>query len=196
MTIETIRRAMQWARANGYSHTRKRVPEWGAIEHLWLAERREVRIYVRRDGYTTLRVTTPQLTAESTGGDAATILDALAAYRILPGEYSGIYRLGALAGQVEMARDLRDDLVAHAVVEQAGREVGKAVVAEAMVCPSCGESCLRDEADVGVGVIYGPWGCPCGWSESERFDVTTGPKFENGHRVDQWGGLTPNGGVA
>lgn len=34
-------------------------------------------------------------------------------------------------------------------------------------CPECGsEHCSRDEADVGVGVIYGPWRCgDCGWSE-------------------------------
>jgi len=60
-----------------------------------------------------------------------------------------------------------------------------------MQCPKCGNDCQRDEADVGIGVMYGPWGCLCGWSSDPRFDVTAGPKFENGHRIDQWGGLTP-----
>ncbi len=42
-------------------------------------------------------------------------------------------------------------------------------------CPNCGEEGLyRDDADVGVGIIYGPWGCPCGWSADPRFDSTQG----------------------
>ncbi len=33
-------------------------------------------------------------------------------------------------------------------------------------CPKCGADCWRESADVGVGIIYGPWGCPeCCWSE-------------------------------
>ncbi len=37
-----------------------------------------------------------------------------------------------------------------------------------MNCPKCAEECWRDEVDVGVGVIYGPWGCCCcGWSEAD-----------------------------
>lgn len=61
-----------------------------------------------------------------------------------------------------------------------------------MICPKCGaEDCRRDSADVGVGVMYGPYGCPCGWSQDPRFDIAEGPKFEEGYRVDQWGGLTP-----
>lgn len=36
---------------------------------------------------------------------------------------------------------------------------------DAKVCPECGDNCWRDSADVGVGIIYGPWGCSCGWSE-------------------------------
>lgn len=44
-----------------------------------------------------------------------------------------------------------------------------------MDCPKCGEECCRDEADVGVGVIYGPWGCMCGWSEDPQFDSSGGP---------------------
>lgn len=42
-------------------------------------------------------------------------------------------------------------------------------------CPKCGEEVYRESADVGVGVIYGPWGCMmCGWSEDPRFDSSEG----------------------
>jgi hypothetical protein len=62
-------------------------------------------------------------------------------------------------------------------------------------CPNCGHDCYRDEANVGVGTIYGPWGCPCGWSEDERYNTLEGPKFtENGYKLDQYGGATPPGG--
>ncbi len=61
-----------------------------------------------------------------------------------------------------------------------------------MTCPRCNSPCSRDEADVGVGVIYGPWGCYCGWSEDDTYDVTGGPKqTADGYTLDQWGGLTP-----
>ena len=62
-----------------------------------------------------------------------------------------------------------------------------------MNCPRCGAPAWRDEADVGVGVMYGPYGCPCGWSESPEYDLSeTGPRLtESGYEVDQWGGLTP-----
>ena len=62
-----------------------------------------------------------------------------------------------------------------------------------MTCPRCGnDDCWRDEADVGVGIMYGPYGCPCcGWSEDERYDVTSGPKTEGTYTLDQWGGATP-----
>ena len=40
---------------------------------------------------------------------------------------------------------------------------------ETMVCPECGEECERESVDVGVGYLFGPWGCMrCGWSEDER----------------------------
>lgn len=40
-------------------------------------------------------------------------------------------------------------------------------------CPRCGGPLDRDEADVGVGVIYGPAGCPaCFWTEN---DVSNNP---------------------
>lgn len=61
-----------------------------------------------------------------------------------------------------------------------------------MKCPKCGEMCGRDEADVGVGIIYGPYGCYCGWSESPEYDVSEGPRLDSaGNEIDQWGGLTP-----
>lgn len=60
-----------------------------------------------------------------------------------------------------------------------------------MICPRCGNTCDRDEVDVGIGILYGPWGCYCGWSEYPQYDVTDGPKFADGGRLDQWGGLTP-----
>lgn len=61
-----------------------------------------------------------------------------------------------------------------------------------MTCPRCGSVCGRDEVDVGVGVMYGPWGCYCGWSESAEYDVSEGPKLTpEGYEIDQWGGLTP-----
>lgn len=45
-----------------------------------------------------------------------------------------------------------------------------------MNCEKCGEPCDRDEVNVGVGMIYGPWGCSyCGWSEDERYDCSNGP---------------------
>lgn len=62
------------------------------------------------------------------------------------------------------------------------------------VCPRCEERELyRDSADVGVGIIYGPCGCPCcGWSESERYDLEFGGGLqENGSYLDPYGGLTP-----
>ena len=35
-----------------------------------------------------------------------------------------------------------------------------------MKCPSCGDECIRDEVDIGVGMMCGPPYCRgCGWSE-------------------------------
>ena len=38
-------------------------------------------------------------------------------------------------------------------------------------CPECGEPLLREEADVGVGIIYGPPWCSdpaCGWEPPQH----------------------------
>lgn len=61
-----------------------------------------------------------------------------------------------------------------------------------MKCPACGGDAWRESVDVGVGVIHGPYGCGCGWSEEEKYDQRNGPTFtEGGYRLDQWGGATP-----
>ena len=62
-------------------------------------------------------------------------------------------------------------------------------------CPKCGcDDLWREEADVGVGIIYGPYGCPeCGWSESSAYDLSEGADGidENGGVTDQWGMYYP-----
>jgi hypothetical protein len=66
---------------------------------------------------------------------------------------------------------------------------------ETMICPECGAQCDRDSVDVGVGVIHGPWGCSCGWSEDDEYNLhkrTPGPD-ERGGYVDQYGGYHPKG---
>ena len=61
-----------------------------------------------------------------------------------------------------------------------------------MKCENCGAECGRDEVDVGVGIIYGPYGCGCGWSEDERYNILDGPKeTKDGYTIDQYGGATP-----
>lgn len=65
---------------------------------------------------------------------------------------------------------------------------------EKFECPKCKTDCHREEADVGVGIIYGPWGCPeCGWSESEEYDLSDGqdPIDERGGYTDQFGVYYP-----
>lgn len=58
-------------------------------------------------------------------------------------------------------------------------------------CPICGSECDRDEADVGIGIMYGPWGCVCGWSEQEEYNHAGKPApVCNGYRIDSMGGLT------
>lgn len=64
-------------------------------------------------------------------------------------------------------------------------------------CPKCGvEGALwRDSVDVGVGVMYGPWGCRnCGWSSDPAYDVSDGvTETPEGYRRDQYGSLHPPG---
>jgi hypothetical protein len=60
---------------------------------------------------------------------------------------------------------------------------------EAGTCPNCGaEDLWRDSVDVGVGVIYGPYGCPCGWSESDEYNQLADDAEV---RTDPWGGVYP-----
>ncbi len=64
------------------------------------------------------------------------------------------------------------------------------------VCPKCGGETWRDAVDVGVGTIYGPYGCgDCGWSESEDYDLSMKEtaRTEDGGAIDQWGGYHPPG---
>lgn len=61
-------------------------------------------------------------------------------------------------------------------------------------CPKCGEECDRQSVDVGIGIIYGPWGCSnCGWSEHPEYDSSEGEspaqKANPDRVVDQWGCL-------
>ena len=61
-------------------------------------------------------------------------------------------------------------------------------------CPKCGSKDVdRDEVDVGVGMVFGPWGCAaCHWSEWPEYDLSDGrdPKTDAGV-IDSRGGLTP-----
>lgn len=62
-------------------------------------------------------------------------------------------------------------------------------------CPKCQQECWRDEVDVGVGWIYGPWGCGnCGWSEDPEYDLSNGQNATDGlgGKKDQWGGYWPS----
>lgn len=47
-------------------------------------------------------------------------------------------------------------------------------MSEQQTCPKCGKECDRESVDVGVGVIHGPWGCPCGWSSNPEYDMSEG----------------------
>lgn len=56
-------------------------------------------------------------------------------------------------------------------------------------CLACGAEAMRDEVHNGVGMVYGPWGCPdCGWSEDPKYDRRRHTTPAN---VDQYGGLWP-----
>lgn len=61
------------------------------------------------------------------------------------------------------------------------------------ICPHCGSEAWREDADVGVGIIYGPWGCSCGWSEWDEYNqlLGNGGWQPNGSYTDPHGGLWP-----
>lgn len=61
------------------------------------------------------------------------------------------------------------------------------------LCPKCGDKCWREDVDVGVGIIYGPWGCSsCGWSEYDKYDLSKGGGVqEDGSYVTPQGVLYP-----
>jgi hypothetical protein len=54
---------------------------------------------------------------------------------------------------------------------------------------------MREDVDIGVGILYGPWGCPgCGWSEDSEYDLTIqNPVDAKGGAIDQYGGYHPPG---
>lgn len=60
-----------------------------------------------------------------------------------------------------------------------------------MNCPHCGEKCDQDSVDIGVGRMYGPWGCSyCGWSEYPEYDSREGvirDPDDNTRVYDQFG---------
>ena len=61
-----------------------------------------------------------------------------------------------------------------------------------MDCPKCGSTCGRDEVHNGVGFMYGPFGCQCGWSEWPEYDISNGRSAErHGGTIDPRGGFTP-----
>lgn len=67
-----------------------------------------------------------------------------------------------------------------------------AELARTMDCPRCRVPAARDEVDNGVGIIVGPFGHWCGWSEDAEYDVSDGPRLNaDGYELDQWGGATP-----
>jgi hypothetical protein len=63
------------------------------------------------------------------------------------------------------------------------------------ICPKCGEECDRDSVHNGVGMMYGPWGCMCGWSEWDEYDSSNGEPClaakETGYYVNSMGNLFP-----
>jgi hypothetical protein len=63
------------------------------------------------------------------------------------------------------------------------------------MCPKCGSPCGRDEVHNGVAMLYGPYGCGCGWSEDDAYDLTNGrnPMDARGGFTDQYGNYHPPG---
>lgn len=69
-----------------------------------------------------------------------------------------------------------------------------------MQCPKCQEDCHQESVDVGVGTIYGPWGCICGWSEWPEYDSSNGPSPASlehpDYYVDSCGGMQRKSAIA
>ena len=61
------------------------------------------------------------------------------------------------------------------------------------VCPRCGLHDLdRDTVHNGVALLFGPYGCLCGWSEDPEYDLKfKGGTQKDGSFIDQFGGRTP-----
>jgi hypothetical protein len=63
-----------------------------------------------------------------------------------------------------------------------------------MDCPKCKSECFREDVDVGVGIIYGPYGCAqCGWSEDPYYNSSNGPPEAEREDPGYW--ATPQGGL-
>ena len=63
-----------------------------------------------------------------------------------------------------------------------------------MQCPKCNDTCKQESVDIGVGVIYGPWGCPsCAWCQDSTYDLSEdqSPIRSDGVVFDQYGCLYP-----
>lgn len=63
-----------------------------------------------------------------------------------------------------------------------------------MNCAKCNEPCDQESVDIGVGIIYGPWGCSwCGWSSDSDYDRSSGSApaddLRPGWYSDQFGSL-------
>ncbi len=61
------------------------------------------------------------------------------------------------------------------------------------ICPNCNSECGRDEVHNGVGFIYGPYGCSCGWSEWDEYNqlIGNGGEQEDGSTIDTLGRRHP-----
>ncbi|GAB1642563.1 hypothetical protein [Krasilnikovia sp. MM14-A1259] len=62
--------------------------------------------------------------------DGRRVLDVLVALRLLPSEHSTLFHRGRLAGQVELTEELIELRRTYDIVEQAGVEVGQAVMGQ------------------------------------------------------------------
>lgn len=65
-------------------------------------------------------------------------------------------------------------------------------------CGNCGEDTIQDSVDIGIGIIYGPRGCPvCGWSEDPEYDLSKGQSNirPDGSVFDPYGRVWPAGSV-